>query len=367
VTKRWRGLPRGRRCAEDWDASSPRQWVDATTRVFVTTKRRHRRRFPSLGARALMFAVVAAAMLTATHAALGKPRVALAAAGSAVEGDYQGFDICTTPTVGQMWDFFDGTPYYVANIYFAGKSRAGASSGCYPDTNLNAAWVLDVAECNDSAECMHYDLIPTYVGAQAPYPNCDTVGGFGEYMSTNLTTAYNQGQTDGDDAYNHATTLGFQGGAIYLDIEPYTAGGTQGGNSCEKIVESYIEGFIDILRYAYSVPVGVYANPSDPMIDYSGLGGDVPNDIWTADFGGEGNVWGITGIPNTAWVDDQRISQWNRNKYNKQNGLTLNIDNDCALGQVAFTNNGEPDSQDPTGENGGSSGEDPACNGLFTG
>jgi hypothetical protein len=169
---------------------------------------------------------------------------------------------------------------------------------------------------------------------------CDA-GVSGEELTTSLSHDFSLGQTDGLDAVNSLNTFGM-------------------GGEVETVRD-------------YSYTAGLYANPGpspNVFIQYleSATGTEIPNYIWTADVGGSDNVWGINGLGDGYWSDDQRISQWSHGYLNcdyysgayhgeNRNGSCLTVDHDCAITALAGTLSAEPGDS----ESGGESGEDPNC------
>src|SRR6266581_4200218 len=84
--------------------------------------------------------------------------------GGFVTGGFRGLDMCQDPTKPQMQAFWDGTPYYNWYIYIGGSTM-----GC-PQPNLSADWINNVTG-NVPNPTMHWDLVPIWVGPQAP---CNT-------------------------------------------------------------------------------------------------------------------------------------------------------------------------------------------------
>jgi len=284
-----------------------------------------------------------------------------------------GFDVCTFPTQAQLAAFYNNTPYWFVNAYFAGATRACPNQPYLSGTTLG------------ETEAMGYDVLPTYVGAYAPSGN-NLSGCAADRASETLTTSLNQdfsmGQSDGQNAISAATALGlspytYNGNyytfPLYLDVEYFATSYTDSGVSCGQIVDKYIEGWIsEVLAAGYHA--GLYANPGPSPNVYTQYLQNIPssywpNDIWTADFGGTNNVWGISGLPDGDWSNDQRISQWSHETPSNncsggeedRNGVCLNIDHDCAIADLAGPNQQEP----PDGENSGATGEDPHCNTYF--
>jgi Domain of unknown function (DUF1906) len=346
-------------------------WIRQSVRRRLGLTARRAGRTPHRRTRQALLGVAVLCMSVVTPWA----RTSVAQANTIID-NYDGFDACSAPSVGQMYDFYYATPYYFANAYYAGATRSCSQP------NLTATWVQQV-ENGAPNESMHYDVLPTYVGATAPTGSngsgCDA-GGSGEELTTSLSHDFSQGSSDGAAAARSLGTYGMTSYPPYLDVEFFETGWTDHGVGCGSIVDNYISGWIQGERsVAGPGPVGLYANPGPSPNVYtqyysfsSGCTVNCPSAIWTADFGGANNVWGITGLPDSEWQLDQRISQWSRGTgsskcspsyYEYRNGACLNIDHDCAIALLGGPNNGEV--QNEGTETYGPSGEDPHCNTYF--
>ncbi len=242
-----------------------------------------------------------AVMYSAQHRAM-----AITPGGSSGIAGYQGFDGCqgtAQPTVSQMLAFWNGTPYWEFYLYIGGSYALCGPGG------VNASWV-------DQVTNQGWALVPLWVGPQAP---CG-VGG----ISYDTNTANSQGKTEADSAVSAAQSLGFAAGSIiYYDMEQYDT--TNSG--CVAAVNAFVNGWDYELNHGGWTP-GVYSS------------GAAVSHYWTYDE----RHHQFTGSHNETW-----------------NGVTLNIDNDCANGRVAATS---VDDSDAGVQEGGSNDpvEDPHCN-----
>jgi hypothetical protein len=129
-----------------------------------------------------------------------------------------GFDACTAPSSAAL-NAWSASPYRALGIYLGGVNRACA------DGHLNSAWV-------SSTLASGWSLLPLYVGLQAP-----CVSGKLAKISSNITTAANQGRAAADDAVSLTTKFGLPGGTpIYFDMEGYSTTNA----SCTKVVQSFV-------------------------------------------------------------------------------------------------------------------------------
>lgn len=252
--------------------------------------------------------------------------------GQTTPSGFRGFDTCATgsaPSVSQMQAFWTNTPYWDFYVYLG---RYGACpSGPGP------TWVNQVT-------AIGYNLVPIWWDLQPP---C-----LGGGISTNTTTATQQGEAAADAASSAAISNGFGSGTIVaLDIEGFD----HSQQSCAWAVNSFVNGFDWELRNQAMNPI-VYSNPSD-MVDWPNIP-NVPYAVWFADWNGHDNVWNESPIGNGSWSFDQRYHQYLGQQYQYYNGVHMLVDVNCANALVGgTTGNGDSDtseSNDPV--------EDPGCN-----
>jgi hypothetical protein len=221
-----------------------------------------------------------------------------------------GFDQCSAGTVSQMSTWWTASPYSDANIYIGGSNR-----GCSQPT-LSASWVTSIFH-------QGWHIIPTWVGPQAP------CAGFSSAISTNTTTAFNEGVSQATSAVSAADALGLSGSIIYYDMEHYD----QTNSSCQAAVDSFISGWSHKLRSS-GFRAGVYGSPFDMAAGWATVA-NVPDDVWIADWNGSKSTTGISPLSNSLWVHCQRLHQYQGGHNETWGGITFNIDNDSENGQVA--------------------------------
>jgi hypothetical protein len=226
-----------------------------------------------------------------SHATLPAARPRAAAAAIVAPGTYEGkgFDACTAPSQATM-NAWLASPYRAVGIYTSGDLRA-CSQG-----NLTSTWVS-----NQSANGWRFILID--VGRQAP---CTS---YGLKMSTNTTTARQQGSTAADAAITAATGLGFgSGSAVYSDIENYTSTA-----SCKASVLSYVSGWTERL-HAKGWLSGVYSSASSGIRDlanaYTSTTYTRPDHIWFAWWNDRADTDTGSYAPSDYWANHQRLHQY---------------------------------------------------------
>ena len=149
-------------------------------------------------------------------------------------------------------------------------------------------------------------------------------------LSTNLTTAANQGRAAADDAVAKAQALGLPTGSpIWFDMEGYKVGNT----ACSNAVRSFVTGWDDELRAVGFVP-GVYGSAASTIRDVSTL--DTPPDLaWIANWNGVQSVFGDRYVSDSLWANHQRVHQYKGGHKETWGGVTLNIDTNAVDGPLA--------------------------------
>ena len=242
----------------------------------------------------------------------------------------QGFDACEIPTLSQMQTWALSSPYKAVNLYIGGSSRL-----C-DNLALNATYIKQLYQ-------QGWRFIPTWVGPQAP---CT---GYLTKMSSDPTTAYNQGVTQANLAVETLAGLGLTypdktGSVVYYDIEYY---GTNA--ACRTAVNFFMNGWVSQL-HARGNLAGVYASPAcnTGLNDFRTIA-NVPDVAWIAawyynigdpraTYDPTASVWDWLGscLPGTAWANHQRARQYSGDHNETWGNLTLEIDNDVLDGVVAI-------------------------------
>jgi hypothetical protein len=238
----------------------------------------------------------------------------------------QGFDKCEIPTLSQMQTWWNSSPYKTVNLYIGGSSRACANSA------LTSSYLFQLYQ-------QGWKFIPTWVGPQAP---CT---GYLSRMSSDVTTAYQQGVTQANLAVERSAALGLTGPAktgsvIYYDIEAY---GTN--QACRDAVNAFMNGWV-VQIHARGNLAGVYGSTlcDTGLSDFRNIA-NVPDVVWPARwyhnlgsgfYNPNASVWDLGScIPNTVWSNHQRIRQYEGDHNETWGGLTLNIDSNVLDGVVA--------------------------------
>ena len=269
----------------------------------------------------------AGAQLTAAAAradtAAGSPLAHVAVAGTTYTG--YGFDSCSAPSASTLTKWQSKSPFHAFGVYVGGPNSACAQP------NLDATYVADEAEAG-------WDMIPTYVGLQAPHDNsCDC-------SAITPSKAASQGQAAAENAVANAQALGFDAGTpIYDDMEAYpvTAKNT-------AAVRTYLAAWTTQL-HASGYVSGVYSSSNSGIADLAaiyGTGFVEPDDLWIANWNNTAST-SDPNVPSADWADNQRIHQYRGAHNDKYGGATLNIDTDWVDGAVAGGTVGSPTPAEP--------------------
>jgi hypothetical protein len=259
-------------------------------------------------ARTILVQLLGAVLVVLTAIPMGTGH-AEAAIGTAVSTG-NGFDTCAAPSVSNMKSWWTNTPYWDANIYIGGIDRACSQP------NLTASWVSQVLGIG-------YDLLPTWVGLQAP------CSGIGQVMSSDPKTAFHQGKQNATSAAAAAGALGFANGIVYDDLEAYPTT----NSTCRTAVNNFIGGWVVKLR-ALGWSAGVYgATCGSAVTDWASLP-HPPDDLWAADWDGRASVYGLVCLSDSLWTNNHRLHQFQGNVTQTWNGVTMNVDLDCEDGLV---------------------------------
>lgn len=234
-----------------------------------------------------------------------------------------GFDACTAPSRRSMAAWAE-SPYRAIGVYIGGENR-----GC-SQPNLTASWVSEQTGAG-------WNLIPTYVGLQAPTSSCTSCA----TLSSSTATAARQGGEAAEDAVADAQLAGIgEGSPIYFDMESYSR-----TSSATNATLSFLAAWTTRL-HGLGYVSGVYSSSASGIADLAsrlGTGYEQPDDLWIANWNGRANT-ADSYVPASAWSDHQRIHQYRGGHDETYGGVTINIDNNYVEGATAGS---------------GSSGEDP--------
>ncbi|MEV7730367.1 glycoside hydrolase domain-containing protein, partial [Streptomyces sp. NPDC087917] len=230
----------------------------------------------------------------------------------------KGFEACTAPSSSAMHAWKTSSPFGAVGIYMGGPTRACSQP------NLTASWVQQQASEG-------WRFMPLYAGLQAP----------------DLPSPAAQGTAAADEAIDEAVALGFpRGSVLYYDMENYNS------STYRSAVLTALSAWTRQL-HARGYNSGVYANHSSGIVDLSGAIGSgytLPDVIYSAYWNHAADT-GEPNIPSGAWVNHQRIHQYEGDVSRTYGGVTIAIDEDYLDVNVApptpggadITGNGQAD------------------------
>ncbi len=228
----------------------------------------------------------------------------------------RGFDMCQDPDTGQTNAWWPGTPWWFIGLYVGGSSM-----GC-SQPNLSAQYLNDV-----NAQGWHLGFF--WVGPQAP------CSGFASQFSSDPGTAYQQGRNEAAAAYNMLwQNLGIANFAdhtpVTYDLEAFN------GSQCNALAaaQSFVHGWIYQLHLPTPQLAGVYGSTCGSYLD-SYRPDPFPDFIWGASWDGNPSTGAMPCVSSGNWIANQRIKQFVGGHNETWNGVTLNIDTDCANGPMA--------------------------------
>lgn len=234
-----------------------------------------------------------------------------------------GFDACTAPSRRSM-SAWASSPYRAIGVYIGGVNR-----GC-SQPNLTASWVAEQT-------AVGWNLIPTYVGLQAPTSSCTSCA------TLSAAAAALQGSEAATDAVSQARIAGIgEGSPIYYDMESYTRTA-----SASNATLNFLAAWTTRL-HALGYDSGVYSSSASGIADLvSRLGSTYPqpDDLWMANWNGRASA-SDPYVPASAWADHQRIHQYRGGHDETYGGVTINIDNNYVEGATAGSGSS---SDDPRG------------------
>jgi hypothetical protein len=302
--------------------------VDDAQKTAIVRGMRHRARLRTRSLRLrwrwfnhLVLAAVAAA------ATLSGVQISTAAPAHAA-GLYQllgeGLDSCAAPSTGQMAHFWNGTPYYYWGIYIGGDER-----GC-SQANLTKGWIATVTNGTADGVQMNWKLLPIWVGPQDP---CQS--GFGHYISTNTTTAFDQGESEGASAYEEwVTTLG-QSASTPIEYDMEYNGDTI-TSTCLTAMHYFIDGWVTQLHLPPAQKAGLYTSTGGDLNSFATISSP-PDFIDGANYSSGKSTADMPGVSSSHWSHQQRHKQYRGPHNETWNGTTLSVDNRCANSWVYAT------------------------------
>lgn len=231
---------------------------------------------------------------------------ALLGSGTRIEQNSDGFDIACSPGPSTMSRWWTSGAYRYIGVYIG-----GVHAYC---TNNPVSCPCPSATWFSQTSGQGWGYIPTWVGIQELYGD----------LSTDTTTAYNQGVDEANAAADRMEVLGFPSGSIvYFDFErPHLI-------SIEPSIKAFVHGWSSRL-HGRGLNAGVYGSYLSAAA-WQGTGVPIPPDaIWPYNLNNTRSVFDLCGgtycLPNTLWSNHQRIHQYAQEVSDTHGGIRLIID-----------------------------------------
>lgn len=230
-----------------------------------------------------------------------------------------GFDTCGAPSTATMNKWWTSSPYFWIGVYIGGDESAcgNAPSSSWFSSQSSTGW--------------DFELI--WVGPQAP---CTS---YLNRFSSNTYTAFGQGKTQAEDALGEVYNLGFSvyTGAfiVYYDMEPF--GGTA-NQSCDAAAKAFVHGWDYELETVDKVYAGYYGNACYSDVNGMASLAPPPSDVAIGQVNGNPDIYGVSCVSKSYWVNHQRIHQYDNNVSHTYGGVSLTVDDDCAWARLQGSN-----------------------------
>jgi hypothetical protein len=221
-----------------------------------------------------------------------------------------GVDSCGF-SVSSAQAFWSNTPYYNLGIYIGGDEAGCPYSSSFASSVLSQGW----------------HLMPLWVGPQS------ACGSWANTISDNTSTAFSQGETQEYDAASTLSSWGWNitDTPLIYDLEAYNTG----NSTCVAAAKSFIAGWDYDASISPPQLSGVYGSScGSDLSAFASLGSNNPYFIFGADWDGNGNTNVLACVSSSYWVNHQRLKQYQGGHDETWNGVTVNVDSDCANGPM---------------------------------
>jgi hypothetical protein len=226
--------------------------------------------------------------------------------------DARGLDSCNAPTHAQMAAFWHQTHWWWWAVYVGGVNRA-----C-PNTNLTARWIQRETHRG-------WGLQPIWVGRQAP---CAGQSGLAT-MSLDRARAWKQGRSAASKAYRRVRQLGMSRRTpIVYDMEAFDTSKRR----CVRAVSAFVRGWSHQLSDKTLAVPGYYGSSCASAVTEMWKLRPRPAYVWGANYGSGRHVHTMSCVPRDIWP--HRLKQYAGGARVTENGVTLNVDKDCAFGPM---------------------------------
>lgn len=226
---------------------------------------------------------------------------------------HRGVDSCANESTSRMATLYQASPYGTYGFYIGGLT---VNRSCPSHASFhNQAWA-------NTVKAQGWNLQPIYSGRQ---PGCHPNTTVTYPISTNPTTAYSQGQSEGNDAIFQAYTRGIAG-PIWLDMDI----DIPDSYSCRPSVDNYIRGWMGAVRANAAYIPSLYTGYANANRAATFAVANRPYQVTIPHWNNIPGVYG--GLPNlnrSYWTGHQRGHQYRGGHNESWGGLTFNVDNNC--------------------------------------
>jgi hypothetical protein len=156
-------------------------------------------------------------------------------------------------------------------------------------------------------------------------------------FSYNTVTAYNQGFSEAGSAKTAALNLHLTNATpLVFDLEPWDTT----NSTCVAAAKSFIRGWAAKMHAAPNQKAGVYGSTCASGLDNFVTINPAPDWIWGAKWDSDPSTSNLgTCVAASHWSFHQRHKQYRGPHNETWNGVTLNVDSDCANGPMYGVSN----------------------------
>jgi hypothetical protein len=222
-----------------------------------------------------------------------------------------GVDACGLNTVAKAQAFWTHTPYSNIGVYIGGSSAAcPMTSASFMTALVNMGW----------------QIMPIWVGPQA---SCSS---FGSRMSSNATTAFQQGKNEAHASYLRLISLGMStdNTPVIYDLENYDTTNT----TCLNAAKAFIRGWVTQAHVPTAQKSGVYGSACGSGLASFASNNPPPDFIDGAAWDNVKSTRTMPCVSSGAWTNRQRHKQYRGDHSETWNGVTISVDSDCSNAPV---------------------------------
>lgn len=232
--------------------------------------------------------------------------------------------MCVAPTAATMKNLWNNeSTFWWLGIYIGGVNRS-----C-PQPNLSESWQLTVTHETGSGATSGWDLALIWVGDQSRCVTRTLHISPTHRIPAGTTAAFNDGTGAATNAYHEALSLGFGGGAIYFDLEPYNTA----TYTCLVSARNFISGWDYQLHTVEHWLGAVYALHNE-IATFSDIK-YVPYAVWPSNqTPTHPGVFTVPNLSSSLWVNHQRLHQCAHTETTTFGGVRYTDDWDCATGPL---------------------------------